>query len=109
MRALAGITAEACKQDLLCPNPMQNIHVLTTPAAKNAEAYDKVHQIILGTKQHAIAAYAAAPENTCKGVVRNMDAHLADIQLNELFVTERNPSVLEAKRIKTSTTVLAPL
>ncbi|KAH9359723.1 hypothetical protein HPB48_002402 [Haemaphysalis longicornis] len=29
-----------------------------------------------------------------------------DIQLKELFVTERNPSVLEAKRIKTSTTVV---
>lgn len=109
MRALttaAGITAEASKQDLLCPNPMQNIYVLTTPAVQNAEAYAKVHQIILGTKQHAIAAYVAAPEDTCKGVVRNIDAHLTDIQLKELFVTERNPSVLEVKRIKNSTTVV---
>ncbi|KAH9378382.1 hypothetical protein HPB48_013839 [Haemaphysalis longicornis] len=80
MRALttaAGITAEASKQDLLCPNPMQNIYVLTTPAVKSAEEYAKVHQIILGTKQHAIAAYVAAPD-----VVR------------------------KAKRIKTYTTVV---
>ncbi|KAH9367877.1 hypothetical protein HPB48_019423 [Haemaphysalis longicornis] len=102
----ARITEEACKQELLCPNPMQNIYVLTTPAVKNAEAYAKVHQIILGTKQHAIAAYVTAPENTCKGVVRNIDAHLTEIQLKDLFVTERNPSILEAKRIKASTTVV---
>ncbi|KAH9379137.1 hypothetical protein HPB48_019720 [Haemaphysalis longicornis] len=82
MRALmtaAGITEEACKQDLLCPNPMQNIYVLTTPAVKNAEAYAKLNQISLATKKHAIAAYVAAPENTCKGVVRNIDVYLTDI------------------------------
>ncbi|KAH9382902.1 hypothetical protein HPB48_023524 [Haemaphysalis longicornis] len=109
MRALtsaAGITEEACKQDLLCPNPMQNMYLLTTPAVKNAEAYTKVNQIILGTKHHAIAAYVAAPENTRKGVVHNIDKHLTDIQLKELFVTEKMPLVLEAKRIKTSTTVM---
>ncbi|KAH9381920.1 hypothetical protein HPB48_017300 [Haemaphysalis longicornis] len=82
MRALTtalGITEEACKQDLLCPNPMQNVYVLTTPAVKNSEAYAKANQIIFGTKQHAIAAYVAAPENTCRGVVRNIYAHLTDI------------------------------
>lgn len=102
----AGIAPEAAKADIICPNVVQNILVIATPSEKNAEAYSKLQRIQLESKSYAVAPYIAAPDNTSKGVVRGIDASLSDTQLQELFVNERNPTILEVKRIKTSQTVV---
>ncbi|KAH9382591.1 hypothetical protein HPB48_010335 [Haemaphysalis longicornis] len=85
---------------------VQNILVIATPSEGNAEAYSKLQHIHLESKSYAVAAYIAAPDNTSKGVVRGIDASLSAAQLHELFVNERNPTILEVKRIKTSQTVV---
>ncbi|KAH9377110.1 hypothetical protein HPB48_011693 [Haemaphysalis longicornis] len=74
MRALttaAKITEEACKQDLLCPNPMQNIYVLTTPAVKNAEAYGKVKN----NPRHQATCYCCLRSCARKHVQRGRPQH----------------------------------
>ncbi|KAH9378946.1 hypothetical protein HPB48_003335 [Haemaphysalis longicornis] len=102
----AGIAPEATKADIICPNVVQNILVISTPSERNAEAYSKLHHIHLESKSYAVAAYIAAPQNTSNGVVRGIDASLSATQLQELFVNELNPTILEVKRIKTSQTVV---
>ncbi|KAH9363108.1 hypothetical protein HPB48_014110 [Haemaphysalis longicornis] len=102
----AGIAPEAAKADIICPNVVQNILVIATPSQGNAEAYSKLQHIHLESKSYAVAAYIAAPDNTSKGVVRGIDASLSATQLQELFVNERNPTILEVKKIKTSQTVV---
>ncbi|KAH9384505.1 hypothetical protein HPB48_026513 [Haemaphysalis longicornis] len=53
-----------------------------------------------------MGTYIAAPDNTSKGVVRGIDASLSATQLQERFVNERNPTILEVKRTKTSQTMV---
>lgn len=48
----------------------------------------------------------AASDNTCKGVVRGVDAEFNDAQLHSMIVNQRNPTALEVRRIKTTTTVI---
>ncbi|KAH9379193.1 hypothetical protein HPB48_000224 [Haemaphysalis longicornis] len=102
----AGIAPEAARADIIYPNVVQNILVIATPSEGNAEAYSKLQHTHLESKSYAVTAYIAAPDNTSEGVVRGIDVSLSATQLQELFVSERNPTILEVTRIKTSQTVV---
>lgn len=105
--AMAAALAPAeTEGDIVCPNAAQNILVVSTPAKKNALAYAGIQQIRLGEGSYKVATYIAAPDNTCKGVIRGVDADISDAQLQSMIVNQRNPKALEAKRIKTTTTVV---
>lgn len=105
--AMAAALAPAeIEEDTMCPNGVQNIFVVCTPHEKNADAYARVQQIRLGEGTFGVAAYLAPPENTCKGVIRGVDVEVSEAQLRARIVNHRNPTALEARRIKNTTAVV---
>lgn len=102
----AKLTPAATAEDIFCPNAMQNIYVVSTPNDSNASAYSKITEIAIGEKVHNVSAYLAAPNGTCKGVIRGIDAEITDQQIRENIVNKRNPKAIEARRIKKTPTVV---
>ncbi|KAL1430299.1 hypothetical protein MTO96_015176 [Rhipicephalus appendiculatus] len=102
----AQLSPAEIADDIVCSNPMQNIFVVSTPAEKNARAYARVEEITVGMISYEVSSYLAAPDNTCKGVVRGVDLEFKQEQLSNMIVQPRNPRALEVKRIKNTTTVI---
>ncbi|KAL1470969.1 hypothetical protein MTO96_040155 [Rhipicephalus appendiculatus] len=106
LRNAAGIGREAAREDSICVNVKQNVVVLSTPSEDRAKRYGAISKLCIGNKEFEANAYQAAPENTSKGLIRNIskDESPADI-LNNL-VTQRNPGVLHAKRMGTTDNII---
>ncbi|KAH8029676.1 hypothetical protein HPB51_002698 [Rhipicephalus microplus] len=51
-------------------------------------------------------AYVAASGTTSRGVVRGVDADLPDSELQRLFVSSHNPTLMGVRRIKDTTTII---
>ncbi|KAL1475696.1 hypothetical protein MTO96_037095 [Rhipicephalus appendiculatus] len=102
----AALSEEDVAEDVVCPNMMQNIAVISTPVERNARAYSQINTITLGMASFEVSAYRAAPDNTCKGVIRGIDSDIGPAQLYSLIAHPRNPTALQVKRIKNSTTVI---
>ncbi|KAH7953149.1 hypothetical protein HPB49_005164 [Dermacentor silvarum] len=51
----------------------QNLAVISTSDEKLTAELQKVQSISLGLNQHAVQAYVAAPDNSCKGVVPGIE------------------------------------
>ncbi|KAL1474709.1 hypothetical protein MTO96_037789 [Rhipicephalus appendiculatus] len=96
----AKITYDQAREDTICPNKMQNIIVISTPHQNNAAAYVKVQKLHTNQGAFEVAAYVAAPDNTCKGVIKNVDLSFDDATLKRLIVHDRNPTAIEARRSK---------
>ncbi|KAH7973945.1 hypothetical protein HPB49_007607 [Dermacentor silvarum] len=56
----------------MCPNPMQNVMVISTSSHEHAVCYTAVENITVAEQQHEVNAYVAAPHATCKGVIRRI-------------------------------------
>lgn len=93
-------------EDIICPNMMQNIMVASTPLKRNAMAYAGVKGINIGQASYEVNAYFAAPENSCKGVIRGIDPAIEHQELQRLIVQPKNPTALEVRRIKNTSTVV---
>ncbi|KAL1416942.1 hypothetical protein MTO96_027336 [Rhipicephalus appendiculatus] len=65
----------------------------------------RVERILLGGKAVEVAAYVAASEDTCKGVVRGINPDLSEADLTEMVVNRRNPEALGVRRIKRTPTI----
>ncbi|KAL1486949.1 hypothetical protein MTO96_031149 [Rhipicephalus appendiculatus] len=102
----AGLSAADITEDIICPNAMQNIVVISTPSQANAKAYASLEAITVNKADYEVSSYIAAPDNTCKGIIRNIDMEIDHEELRRLLIQPRNPSVLEVRRIKNSTTVV---
>ncbi|KAH7947174.1 hypothetical protein HPB52_008055 [Rhipicephalus sanguineus] len=102
----ASLTAEQVFDDTLCTNPFQNIFVVATPFEANARAYARVQEISMGKTVIGLAAYVAASDDTCKGVIRGINVDLSDAELTEMIVNRRNPDALGVRRIKKTPTVI---
>ncbi|CAN7938799.1 unnamed protein product, partial [Ixodes hexagonus] len=102
----AGLSFTEAADDIICPNAMQNIFVVSTPSEHNAKTYAGVDAISIGSANYEVSSYLAAPDNTCKGIIRNIDLEFDPEQLRRLIVQPWNPKALEARRIKNSTTVI---
>ncbi|KAH7947350.1 hypothetical protein HPB52_010480 [Rhipicephalus sanguineus] len=72
----AGLPAADTTEDIICPNAMQNIVVISTPSRANARAYASLEAITVGQTGYDVSSYIAAPDNTCKGIIRNIDMDL---------------------------------
>ncbi|KAL1468700.1 hypothetical protein MTO96_041305 [Rhipicephalus appendiculatus] len=55
------------EEDIVCANDIQNIFVISTPHARNAEAYAKVKQVRVGETLHEVSTYVTPPGDTCRG------------------------------------------
>ncbi|KAL1443266.1 hypothetical protein MTO96_046040, partial [Rhipicephalus appendiculatus] len=102
----AQLPPHATEEDIVCANAIQNIFVLSTPQETNALAYCTVQEIILTKQRHYVTTYLAPPGNTCRGVIRGVDADFTDADLQRMLRTDRNPKVLGARRIESTTTVI---
>ncbi|KAL1463981.1 hypothetical protein MTO96_043081 [Rhipicephalus appendiculatus] len=61
----AGIAPELAGRDIVCPNVMQNIIVISTASRGNADSYLRMSFLPLGIKKYEINTYEAAPHETC--------------------------------------------
>ncbi|KAH7968306.1 hypothetical protein HPB52_007624 [Rhipicephalus sanguineus] len=102
----AGLGSDQTASDIICPNVSQNVMVASTPERENAEKYVRIRSIDLGGCSYEINAYEAAPDDTCKGVIRNIDVADGPAELERNIVIPRNPLALAAKRIKNTGTVI---
>lgn len=111
-RILAALTMAAqlapsvTEEDIICPNSMQNIFVVSTPSATNAAAYSRVTEIILTDQRHPVTAYLSPAGITSRGVIRGVDTDFDDAALNRMLIQPRNSSLLGARRIKNTETVI---
>lgn len=96
----AALAPEQSRDDTVCPNGIQNILVISTPHEANARAYARIQRIHTKEGPFDVAAYVAASDDTCKGVVRGVDPEISDADLKALIVNHRNPKALEVRRIK---------
>ncbi|KAH8026813.1 hypothetical protein HPB51_025021 [Rhipicephalus microplus] len=55
----AQLAPSVTEEDIICPNSMQNIFVVSTPSATNAEAYNRVTEIIFTDQRHPVTAYTS--------------------------------------------------
>ncbi|KAH8036282.1 hypothetical protein HPB51_022686 [Rhipicephalus microplus] len=111
-RILAALTVAAqlapsvTEEDIICPNSMQNIFVVSTPSATNAAAYSQVTDIILTDQRHSVTAYLSPAGITSRGVIRGVYTDFDDAALNRMLIQPRNSSLLGARRIKNTGTVI---
>lgn len=102
----ARLPPTAAEEDIVCTNDTQNIFVISTSSLQTAEAYAKVRQIVLMERAHPVSAYVVASGTTSRGVVRGVDADLPDSELQRLFVSSHNPTLMGVRRIKDTTTII---
>lgn len=102
----AGLSTEQTKEDVICPNFMQNILVASTPERSNAERYVRLRSIRVADKDFEVSAYETAPHTTCKGVIRNVDIMDGPAVLERSIVNDRNPLAMAVKRIKNTGSVI---
>ncbi|KAH7934523.1 hypothetical protein HPB51_029112 [Rhipicephalus microplus] len=102
----ARLPPTAAEEDIVCTNDTQNIFVISTPNLQTAEAYAKVRGIVLMEREHPVSAYIAPSGTTSRGVVRGVDADLPDSELQRLFVSSHNPTLMGVRRIKVTTTII---
>ncbi|KAH8025857.1 hypothetical protein HPB51_013456 [Rhipicephalus microplus] len=110
-RILAALTMAAqlspsVTEEIICPNSMQNIFVVSTPSATNAAAYSRVTEIILTYQRHPVTAYLSPDGITSRGVIRGVDTDFDAAALNRMLIQPRNSSLLGARRIKNTETVI---
>ncbi|KAH8024869.1 hypothetical protein HPB51_001969 [Rhipicephalus microplus] len=74
--------------------------VASTPERENPERYVRIRSIDLGGCNYDINGNEAARDDTCKGVIRNIDVADSPVKLEINIVDSRNPLALTAKRIK---------
>ncbi|KAH7955834.1 hypothetical protein HPB52_004078 [Rhipicephalus sanguineus] len=106
LASAAQLAPAEIANDIVCSNVMQNIFVVSTPEEKNARAYSKVELITVGGANYEVGSYLAAPDNTCKGVVKGVDLDFSEEEVTDMIVHPRNPTALEVKRIRNTTTVV---
>ncbi|KAL1473490.1 hypothetical protein MTO96_038628 [Rhipicephalus appendiculatus] len=102
----AATPAEVRQFDVICPNKTQNIMVVSTPDPDRADQYRKIRKILIRGKEHEVAAYETAPEDTAKGIIRGIPLEETPGSIRAALVTERNHSIITAKRLGNTTTVI---
>ncbi|KAH7937914.1 hypothetical protein HPB49_017548 [Dermacentor silvarum] len=69
----AGLDAAVLNELIIRIRTEQNLAVISTSDEKLTAELQKVQSISLGLNQHAVQAYVAAPDNSCKGVVPGIE------------------------------------
>ncbi|KAH8028664.1 hypothetical protein HPB51_018067 [Rhipicephalus microplus] len=57
-------------------------------------------------REHLVSVYVAASGTTSRGVVRGVNADLPDSERQRLLVSSHNPTLIGARRIKNTTTII---
>ncbi|KAH7935818.1 hypothetical protein HPB52_013975 [Rhipicephalus sanguineus] len=102
----AGLDPDGRNMDTMCPNPLQNIMVVSTPSTENVKRYVNVEAITVAGQDHEVSAYVAAPHATCKGVIRGIPLSDGPEVIDRKIVNAKNPLALGAKRIKSTGVII---
>ncbi|KAH7955379.1 hypothetical protein HPB52_000801 [Rhipicephalus sanguineus] len=102
----AGLDADGRNMDTMCPNPLQNIMVVSTPSTENVKRYVNVEAITVAGQDHEVSVYVAAPHATCKGVIRGIPLSDGPEVIDRKIVNAKNPLALGAKRIKSTGVII---
>ncbi|KAH7953674.1 hypothetical protein HPB49_010992 [Dermacentor silvarum] len=105
VQAIAGaarISLEDIQRDTICPNVAQNIIVNSTPEGERVSRYAAIHALMIGNQAYEVCAYAAAPENTVKGVIGGIPLSETPEMIRAKVVNIYNGTALEAHRIGNS-------
>ncbi|KAH9382867.1 hypothetical protein HPB48_023485 [Haemaphysalis longicornis] len=109
MRAIvraAGIEASASAEDMTCPNVAQNIVVVSTSDEERAMRYAQIRTITMGDQIFEVFAYHAAPENTAKGVIKNISVTDTHEDIRRYVLNNFNTTAIDAHRIGKSEAVI---
>lgn len=109
VQAIAGaarISLEDIQRDTICPNVAQNIIVISTPDGERVSRYATIHALMIGNQTYQVCAYAAAPENTVKGVIGGIPLSETPEMIRAKVVNIYNGTALEAHRIGNSHAVI---
>ncbi|KAH7950214.1 hypothetical protein HPB49_021037 [Dermacentor silvarum] len=71
----AGLETTQCDGDTIYPNLKQNIMVVSSPLPENVHGYLKIQSITITGQTYEASSYRTAPDDTCKGVIRNIPLH----------------------------------
>ncbi|KAL1474354.1 hypothetical protein MTO96_038032 [Rhipicephalus appendiculatus] len=102
----AGLGLDERNADTMCPNPLQNIMVVSTPSQENVRRYVNVEAITVAGQDHEVSAYVAAPHATCKGVIRGIPLSDGPEAIDRKIVNAINPLAIGAKRIKSTGVII---
>ncbi|KAH6920071.1 hypothetical protein HPB50_028941 [Hyalomma asiaticum] len=91
LRNAAGIGKQAAEEDSICINIKQNVVVLSTPSEDRAIRYGAICKLRIGDREFEANAYRAAPENTSKGLIKNISKTETQADIVSNLVTLRNP------------------
>ncbi|KAG0418138.1 hypothetical protein HPB47_005113, partial [Ixodes persulcatus] len=102
-----GLKEQEAEGDLLRVNPEKNIIVTSTPSMDRAKKYNSISKICIAGKTYEVAAYAAPPEDTAKGVIHNIPDYDTAEDITRSLVYNKNPTILQAQRMgKTNSAVI---
>ncbi|KAH7941456.1 hypothetical protein HPB49_013840 [Dermacentor silvarum] len=70
----------------ICPNPTQNILVISTPDETTAKRTAKINVLTINGKRHETNAYISVPEQVVTGIVRNIPLKYTQDQLTHAIL-----------------------
>ncbi|KAG0438267.1 hypothetical protein HPB47_017086 [Ixodes persulcatus] len=86
-------------RELLRKYPEQNIFVICTPNSERAEAYSKMQAINIAGKTYPATAYTTTPENTCKGIIHDIQEEGTPETIWDSLQYNTNPPILQFRRL----------
>ncbi|KAH9368169.1 hypothetical protein HPB48_016987 [Haemaphysalis longicornis] len=101
-----GLEPTQAADDILRTNPKQNTFVISTPSVTRAESYVKIRELPVRGATYETVAYAAPPENTSRGVIRNIPDYDTAEDITKSLVYNKNPTILQARRMGKSSSVI---
>ncbi|KAH7950577.1 hypothetical protein HPB51_028390 [Rhipicephalus microplus] len=68
-----NLDEEKITENVVCPNYIQNMVVVSTLIEKDAKAYASISSVAVGSVEYQVNAYMPAPDDTCKEVLQGAD------------------------------------
>ncbi|KAH8029004.1 hypothetical protein HPB51_021908 [Rhipicephalus microplus] len=89
------LSAADITDDIICPNAMLSVVVISTLSQANAKANASLEAITVNNTVYKVNSGITAADNTTKGIVRNIDTEADDEELTRLLIQSTNPTVLK--------------
>ncbi|KAH7966138.1 hypothetical protein HPB49_014006 [Dermacentor silvarum] len=90
----AGLETTQCDGDTICPNLKQNIMVVSSPLPENVHGYLKIQSITIAGQTYEASSYQTAPDDTCKGIQRELGIPIGQQRSQEPLPHTREPRPL---------------
>ncbi|KAH9378797.1 hypothetical protein HPB48_008105 [Haemaphysalis longicornis] len=88
---------ERASDDFIRLHHGQNVMVMSTPTMENAKKYCSIEEIHVGNQTYATTAYVTPPDDTSKGVIRNILPYDTPEDITKSLVNWKSPAILQAR------------